>query len=472
VPAQGPCKIIRLILAFVIFAAASPGLAEPVPAAEPLTLEMALKRAIDRNLDLKLLRLQLKASEITYDTAWATMFMPTVTLSASSTTDYTLGDIPGRTPQPPELRNHGYPVSSVTLGLGRYTLYNFNRDWYVYERAKLDWQRAQEAYQETVRTTRFNVITGFFTLKAEQDKLDAANRSVLIADAIVKLIKSRVRRRKATDNDVSSSIVDLLSAKNDQNQRASDAKQALWALNLLLGDAIDTPYRIDESIRYVPLKITSDQATKAYLESSPAARDFLRDLRKAELSLTLEERNRLPLPKVSFSGVEITAQSGYYGGFSDYHATTGAATVPTGNTNFDIRGEVTFTVPIYGPGGLLNARVVETASLAVDQVQLKGQQKRSQDEINILLTIQTIRRTEQSIENNRQSLQRSAQLLESQFAKLSGTEVSSRLELRDALRQARESEFALVESTLSHLSNKLNLAALIGVDSLPGDTYR
>ena len=43
----------------------------------------------------------------------------------------------------------------------------------------------------------------------------------------------------------------------------------------------------------------------------------------------------------------------------------------------------------------------------------------------------------------------------------------SRLDIRDALNQARDSEIALSAAILNHLNFKTQLAAFIGVDYLP-----
>ena len=42
----------------------------------------------------------------------------------------------------------------------------------------------------------------------------------------------------------------------------------------------------------------------------------------------------------------------------------------------------------------------------------------------------------------------------------------------EAIKEARESEFELNDAILDHLGNKLSLAEYIGLDNLPGDTFK
>jgi hypothetical protein len=72
--------------------------------------------------------------------------------------------------------------------------------------------------------------------------------------------------------------------------------------------------------------------------------------------------------------------------------------------------------------------------------------------------------------NQRESFAKSASLLEGLLGHMVKGAVS-RLELRDAINQARESEFALKDSIQAHIRNKRELAELIGIEKLPGSEY-
>jgi len=429
---------------------------------EVLSLDKAIKRAVASNRNIQLQRITLKLAEIAYKNAWDTMFMPGSSIALGSTSNYTVGQIPGSSGTAGY--EHGYPASSVALTFGTYTLFNFWKDWLTYEQANLDWVRAQELFNEFLRNTRFQVITAFFRLKAEQEKLEASRRSVSIADAIMALVKSKVRLGKATEADVSSSSVDFNNAKNDSYTHEVAERSALWALNQLLGDPVDTPYVIQEPLKYSPLTMTLSQAMKIYSDLSPTVKNTRRDMKKAEIGVDLAQKNRLPLPKVTFSGVTLAYTPTYYS------TTAGPYGAAAGNPNVDVVATMSLTLPLTGPGGFLNQRVVDQAELSRDQTELNAQNTTNTDVATLYQLMITIKRDEDTIKNNRQNFENSSSVLDGLFNKLSLGTVS-RLELRDALTQARDSDLALLDSNITHLSDKFSLAQLIGVDRLPGDWY-
>lgn len=144
--------------------------------------------------------------------------------------------------------------------------------------------------------------------------------------------------------------------------------------------------------------------------------------------------------------------------------------VECGSNVLDVEASLSLTLPLYGVGGFLNQRVVDQAQLARDQAELNAQNSTNSDLATIYQLMITIKRDEDTIKNNRQNLENSSAVLDNLFSELSSGNVS-RLELRDALIAARDSDLALLDSNVSHSSDKFALAQLIGVDRLPGDLY-
>jgi outer membrane protein TolC len=426
--------------------------------AELLTLTKAIIRALANNLDLQGQQLGLRSSEIYYQDAWDRMYLPQVSLNVNSNAAKTLANIPGQ-PQTPE--NHGYPSTSLGLNLGEYTLFNFGRDKLVFDQAKLDWDRSKEMLEESKRSVKFQVINAFWTLKSRLDKLDAYERSVDIAQAIVSLQESRIGVNRATWTDVSSSTVDLLTVKNLRDQSQTDARVALYNLNILLGDPAGTKYRIDEEIAFLPIKVTEEVLYETYLRESPNMKGARKDLLKSQLALELSEKQLMPLPTVKFSGITVGYGNNYYGGKS------GAYTQYPGANNFDISAGINLTVPLTGPGGLFGSRTTELSQILVDQSELRLRDSGNKDRQIILQYVLNIRQFEALVLNNRQSYKSSMVVLQSVFDSFMTTKTVSRLDIRDAINQARDSEIFLADSILSHLSFKTQLAAFIGVDYLP-----
>ena len=157
----------------------------------PLSLEQAVQRMMDNSLTIKSAALGFESAQISYDIAWNSFFLPTISLSANSSYSYTAGTLPN-TPARlnPGSLNRGYPSSDISLSLGSYTLFNFFRDRANYDIAKLSFEQAKLDYQQAIRSAKFQLISQYFQTKIAQEKLDAAQRSVLTAQAILELIDS------------------------------------------------------------------------------------------------------------------------------------------------------------------------------------------------------------------------------------------------------------------------------------------
>ncbi len=423
-----------------------------------LTLKGAIERAMISNPDLKENLLELKSSELTYDDAWDRMYMPQISLAVSSGAAKTITGLAGDSGS---ILNHGYPSSSAGLSLGEYTLYNFGRDKLVFDQAKLDWDRNREIYEEQRRAVRFSVVNAFWTLKSRLDKLDGYERSVEIASAVVRLLESRAMIGKAAATDVSSSTVDLLNIKNLRDQTSTDAKSALYSLNVLLGDEVGTPYRIEEEIQFLPIKVTEEVLVQTYLKDSPNIKNARKDLLKSHLSLELTEKSLLPLPTIKFSGVTLGYGNNIYGGKLDSY------TAAAGQKNFDISASVSLSVPLTGPGGLFSSRTVEASRITRDTSEIRLANTVNKDRQQIFDYIQKIRQYEGTVENNRESYNDSISVLESVLDGFISHKNVTRLDVRDAINQARDRQAALSDALLEHLYNKTLLAGFIGVDYLP-----
>ena len=89
-------------------------------------------------------------------------------------------------------------------------------------------------------------------------------------------------------------------------------------------------------------------------------------------------------------------------------------------------------------------------------------------ELNIRQKISTIKQLESQISTLKESLVKNSKILDNIFKKNSKSSMD-RLQLRDALLQARQSELNYLDSLLSHISEKNSLSEFIGVDTLPGE---
>ena len=454
-----PLCLLQILLGGICLGASVP---------EELSLDGALKKAYANNRTIQQKRLALSTAKLNYDDSWDLMFLPTVALQMTSKSELTMGRLPfgnsAATQAGDASGAHGFPTSSVALNLGQYTLFNFWKDQIVFEQAKLNYEREKERLNEVERQVRFQITNEYFRLKTEQDKLDASRRSVGISEAIVNLVKSRVRIGKATETDVASSNVDLLNAKNQFNAQVASVSTEQRNLNILLADPIDSVYLLKTGLQYAPLRIGYEDALKIYYENAPTMKDQRLTLKIGDYALELAEKNRLPLPTVTISGVAVTYNSSYYAD----NNTPGTTASTSGN--IDLGAALSLTLPLYGPGGMFNGRNVTRARITRDLNEVNYQLVAATDQGTITTDIVQIRNAEVTIKNQTEAFKQNAQVLDSLFGEMNKREVN-RLELRDAISSARQSDLDLKDAVLNHLSTKLGLAQLLGVDHLPGDPY-
>jgi outer membrane protein TolC len=419
-----------------------------------LKLSEAIERGIKMNPDLLQQQLTLRSSELTYEDARDKMYAPSISLSINSDYAKKIGQLNRSANATPS--DYQY----LQLSLGDYTIYNFGKDRLVYDQAKLDWVRSKEYLEEAKRAVKFQIIIAFWTLKSATDKLESYERSVKIAESILDLQKSRLPLGKATEADISSSFVDLMNVKNLRDTAESSVTTAVLALNVLLGDPSGTSYVIKDDISFLPIKVTEKILYETYLQQSPNIKNARKDFNKAQMNLELSEKYLLPLPTVKFSGINLTYSPQYF-------SSTSVMSPSGSNTNLNISTSIGFTMPISGPGGLFGNRTVEGSEIQVALTNLQLRNTANRDLQTILQTVRNIRQYETTIENNRQLYSSSVVVLESVLKKFMSSNTVSRLEIRDALAQARDSEIELSDAILNHLTNKTQLASFIGVDYLP-----
>jgi len=436
-------------------------LAAPIP----LRLDQAMQRMIENNLSVKSLALNYELAEIQYDTAWHTFYMPTISLNVASTSQYSLGNLsmphtPGRD-NPDSVRYRGYPEGPklLELNIGSYTLFNFFKDRALYDQAKLNYENARLVYKEALRSARFALVGIYFNTKTAQEKLEASERSMMIAQAIAELMDSRKKLGKATEDEQNSASVDLLSAKGDYSLRKKDFETFLVTLNAQLNTAPNTEYILTTEPPYIPVHLEPKTLFDIFKSQAPSSRAAENNLTNAEINASIAEKNRLPLPKIDFSGITVDYGNGFAGG-------TGPVYSPNGQ--LEVSATISLTLQLWGPNGFFNANTARTAYINRENAEIAQKNTIQAGELRIQSDILTIKKAESDIKELREAFAKNSKILDSTFKKATSS-VTDRLQLRDALKSARDSEQAYLDALLGHITAKNGLAEFLGLDRLPGD---
>jgi outer membrane protein TolC len=446
--------------------------AKPPERVETLTLDRALSRAMMNNPFMASARFTLELADISYQNAWETMFLPRFTMGTAASAPYTIAQLPRSnakqggstgTIDPGGLRDHGSMVAQPYVAMGEYTLFNFGRDKDVYEINKLAVDRAKQVIKEAERAVRFDVIVKFYSLKTQQELLDVAERSVQQAQAIYDLYKSRVALGKAGTRDVSSAQVDLLTARSVLVQQESTYNQALWALNMAIGDRVNTKYRAEGDIHYAKLRTPLEELLRLYKENSPTVRDARLTHEVRQIALRLAEKNSLPLPVVTFSGITVGQNYGTKGTTQVRSTTAG-----TDSGNVNVSASLNFSIPLTGDGGLFGSRTRRAAEIAAESAENDLRVAANVTEVSIRTSYQLLTQYLSQIEIFERIFRETSVVFESSVKMLSGTG-TNRLDTRDAISQLRTAEQNLNQAILNYYAIKLDLAKAVGIDKFPED---
>ena len=431
-----------------------------------LSLNQAIQRMIENNLTFKNIAYDYESAKMQYEIAWNTFFLPSFSLNAATTSasNYTVGTLPGTAARndPNSVWSRGYPTTGVTLSMGSYTLFNFFKDRANYDIAKMNYDRASSIYQENIRTSRFALIRQYFEVKIAQEKLEAAERSMTISQAISELIESRKNLGKATEDEMNSSSVDLLTAKKGYGDQKQIVDSLLIGLNTTLNATPDTEFKLTTEPPFIPVHLDEKELYEIFKTKSPMAKSAELSLASAEISTANMEKSRLPLPTVTFSGINVGYTSGYSGG------TGSAYTNTNGGGTLDVSATVSVTLPIFGPTGFFNEYAIRNSYIGRDRAEIALKTTLMNGEQTIRQKILGIRQLESNIKTLREAEAKNSKILDSIFKKAMSSS-ADRLQLRDAVVQARQSELDRLEALLGHIGGKNELAEYIGLDRLPGD---
>lgn len=434
---------------------------EARPAVQNLSLRQALDLASRQNLDLILASNSYESESINFNNEWRQFWLPNISLSAYSSKDLTLGSYPGTpaTQLLPTGRNTGYPQYGVGLTLGSYTLFNFFRDRIAYDNADMSFKRALQVLEETRRSVNFRIISAYFLARLNQEKLDAAERSVEMAKTLVRLVRSRVALGQATPTELSSVEVDANDATLQASSLRADYESSILSLNALLNQNAESQIRVTTPLTYKPIGMNYQQALDWFKERSPAVRSSRLMNQLAQGNLEIAEKNRMPLPTLSFSGVSVNYGNRYSGGYTSYSNSNPSLQAGT----IELEATLSLSLPILGPGGLFGENNIRSSRIQVNNSEVRLQQTLINGDLQIRSTLFQLQQLEDRIRTQKLSFESSAKLLEKVVEEMSSKRLG-RLELRDAIDRSRNNEIDLLQNTFSYITQKTAFYELIGKD--------
>jgi outer membrane protein TolC len=255
--------------------------------------------------------------------------------------------------------------------------------------------------------------------------------------------------------------VDSNGAALQVNTLKSDFESSLLQLNAQLNQNTSDRIILTSALNYTPMKLTFTDAFNWFKDRAPAMRGAKLSQQLAQGALEIAEKNQMPLPTVSFSGVSVSYGNRYAGGYTTY---TGAGSQGAGN--IDIEATVNLTLPILGPGGFFGLDTLRLARINVDRSDTQMQQTLINNELQIRANVFQLQQLEDRLKTQKENLIASSSLLEKTITDLT-SQKTNRLELRDALDRARNNEIEYLQNIYAYIQQKNSFYELIGKDWEP-----
>lgn len=424
-----------------------------------LTLKDAIDRVLGEAYEARALKLDREDAAINYQNAWDTFFLPSIGFTLSSSSARTLGAIGGTTAKESPSINRGYPSTTLTLGLANYTLFNFWRDRITYDLARLNFDRAQQRFSEVERSLRNRVTNAYFQTKANQDRLEIALRSLNVAKSILGLVRSRAKLGLTTDEEVASSSADVTNAQIAVDQAQASLEGSYTSITSFLNYPASSRFNLTTALTYRPVEMSADWAVQMFKQQAPGVRDQKLGIQSAEASLEIAQKARLPLPTLSVTGLSVSYTSGPGPGTTAYGGNT-----PPGQ--IDLLTTVSVSIPIVGSGGFLNSRAIRQSVIQRERAHMAMNRLLQDGEISLRNSYVNIKNVENQLKNLDSNLQNVSTVLDSLIGNIKNKKIG-RLELRDAIEQARSTELSRIDAILNHTTQKLTLLETIGADDFP-----
>ncbi len=287
---------IRFYTLLIIFTVA--GFAKS-PAQSRLTLEEAVRIALEKNYNIKLVSNNLQINKNDLDYALPAL-LPRVTGNLSTNNNIQNTEQTLRSTGNSESRNDAKNSS---------TSYGVNLNWLVFDGfamfARFDQLKEFQKLGEsnlrlTVLNTISDVVTTYYDLVQQQKQINATDTALGISRFRVKTAQTRFKMGKASRLEVLAARVDLNTDTTNLLRQKDTFRRTQISLNELLARNVNAVFTVTDSIgidKSLDLKTLSDHAGK----QNPTLQSSLISRRIAELNLSQVKASRYPSVSV-FSG--------------------------------------------------------------------------------------------------------------------------------------------------------------------------
>ncbi|MGZ3787902.1 MAG: TolC family protein, partial [Bacteriovorax sp.] len=364
---------------------------------------------------------------------------------------------------PPTTPNPTTPTGSLGLSLGDYTVFNWGKDYALYLNKKSTYQRNKQIFDESKRELKLDLIGSYFNLMTTKNIEKVRQDQLRQASFIYRLSKEKIAIGKTSKQDYYLARNEYLKAQNDYHDAKITADLADENMSYLIADDIGTKYVLNETLDYRRIKISLDESLKFSLENNPTLLNDKTTLDNSERSYDVAIKENMPLPKFS---VNLGAYNKKFGPKSNQtvYETYG------GSGNVELVASINATWSITGEDGLFNSNKLATSRIG-KEIAFKELDKDKH------FTQSFVRQTYKnilSLQNQVVILEARLPSLQKSFDTILENYLNGKTKFYDfhlALQELTETKILFEQTKFNHLSEKLSLAKLAGLEDFPGENF-
>lgn len=429
--------------------------------AKAITLGAAIEEGLRNNIDQKVRKYEFQLNEIDYLDAYQEFYFPKLSLTMGTFEDHFVSNL-----YRDRINNNDSsktPTGFVGVGFEDFTLFNWGRDYLDYLNSQETYNRNKQRLIEQRRQLRFDIITNYFNLSRLGEITKAYKKQLSHTSFIYRLTKEKLNLKNIDSQEFLQAKAEFLNAHTQYQTSLFEYYQQQQRLADLLGDDLTTSYRPTNVLKFKSITLDKELALKYILKNRPNILQAKTNVNNAKRTYQRVLKDNLALPRLSLKLGSYTRTFSPQGLNDDFSNSIGS-------NNIELAASLNMSWTLFGRGGFFNGRVTESAyyQKRIAEVNLKERFRESKVANNMIYSRITY------LEKRHRAAIAQRKNAKAVFDKAIDNYIAGRTkfgDIRDVLQVLIISSIELQNVLFQHLNEKVNYAAVMGVDDFPGDNF-
>lgn len=359
------------------------------------------------------------------------------------------------------------PMGYAGIEVDNYSVFNWGKDYLRYKMQDETLQRQRSSLDEKRSELKLDLIAFYFQLVGAKHQEAIARDFIRHASYIYRLAKEQSSNQKIRRGEYLQARSLYLWAQQNYYRKRREANSYDRQMAVFLGDPSNTVYTVYESLDFKKMHYSADSAQQVIEANNRQLKEQKVLTQNAERNYQLATLEMMPLPQFTFNlGGYTHTFNGSSGGKTDWSTNR----FGPGGKNLELRASINLTWTFLGEGGLFNLRGRDRAFYQFEMEKTNLQSKKNAQHNQLQKIYYDIRELEREWDVADPLLVTSRkkfdQMLD-QFMERKG----SFLDLKEAIFDLKETEEWVENLKIHHLSGKLGLAQMVGLDDFPGENF-